>query len=73
MVSSRDSATMAIQEASVTRPMCKKCGGKLVYEAYPMEDMLVSKCFVCGKIDTYRELTRDQARRLFRKVDRAVA
>lgn len=64
---------MAIQEASVTRPMCKKCGGKLVYEAYPMEDMLVSKCFVCGKIDTYRELTRDQARRLFRKVDRAVA
>ena len=34
-----------------------------------MEDMLVSKCFVCGKIDKYRELTRDEARRLFRRVD----
>lgn len=53
----------------MVRPNCKKCGGKLVYEAYPMEDMLVSKCFVCGKIDAYRELTREQARRLYRRVD----
>jgi hypothetical protein len=59
----------AIEEAPVTRPSCKKCGGKLVYESYPLEDMLVSKCFVCGKIDAYRELTREQARRLFRRVD----
>ena len=52
---------------------CKKCGGKLVYESYPLEDMLVSKCFVCGKIDAYRELTRDEARRLFRRVDAPVS
>jgi hypothetical protein len=57
----------------VTRPNCKKCGGRLVYESYPLEDMLVSKCFVCGKIDSYRELTRDEARRLFRRVDAPVA
>jgi hypothetical protein len=49
-----------------------KCGGRLVYESYPMEDMLVSKCFVCGKIDAYRELTREEARTLFRRVDRPV-
>lgn len=55
----------------MTRPSCKKCGGKLVYESYPLEDMLVSKCFVCGKIDSYRELTREEARRLFRRVDDA--
>ena len=53
----------------MARPTCKKCGGRLVYETYPMEDMLVSKCWVCGKIDGYRELTRDQAKRLFRRVD----
>ncbi len=57
----------------MTRPNCKKCGGRLVYESYPLEDMLVSKCFVCGKIDSYRELTRDEARRLFRRVDAPVA
>jgi hypothetical protein len=34
-----------------------------------MEEMLVSKCFVCGKIDSYRELNREEARRLFRRVD----
>jgi hypothetical protein len=55
----------------MTRPTCKKCSGRLVYESYPLEDMLVSKCFVCGKIDTYRELTRDEARRIFRRVDRS--
>lgn len=38
-----------------------------------MEEMLVMKCFVCGKIDNYRELTREQARRLYRRVDRPVA
>jgi hypothetical protein len=59
----------ATEEALVNRPCCKKCGGRLVYESYPLEDMLVSKCFVCGKIDKYRELTRDEARRLFRRVD----
>lgn len=57
----------------MTRPVCKKCGGKLVYETYPLEDMLVSKCFACGKIDSYRELTREQSRRLFRRVDQPVA
>ena len=57
----------------MTRPTCKKCGGKLVYESYPLEDMLVSKCFVCGKIDSYRELTRAEARNLFRRVDTAAA
>jgi hypothetical protein len=36
-----------------------------------MEDMLVRKCWVCGKIDGYRELTREEARRLFRRVDQA--
>jgi hypothetical protein len=64
---------LAIEEAVVTRPCCKKCGGKLVYESYPLEDILVSKCFVCGKIDKYRELTREEARRLFRRVDRSPA
>ena len=53
----------------MTRLSCTKCGGKLVYESYPAEDMLVLKCFACGKIDGYRELTREQARRLFRTVD----
>lgn len=43
----------------------------MMYEAYPAEDMLVSKCFVCGKIDSYRELTREQARTMFRRVDAA--
>ena len=55
----------------MTRPTCKKCGGRLVFESYPMEDMLVRKCWVCGKIDGYRELTREEARRLFRRVDQA--
>lgn len=59
----------ASEEEEVTRPVCKKCGGKLVYESYHMEEMLVMKCFVCGKIDSYRELTREQSRRLFRRVD----
>jgi hypothetical protein len=40
-----------------------------VYERYPLEEMLVSKCFVCGKIASYRELNREEARRLFRRVD----
>lgn len=53
----------------MTRPNCAKCGGKLVYEAYPLEDMLVSKCFVCGKIASYRELSREESRTLFRRVD----
>lgn len=53
----------------MNRPKCGKCGGKLVLESYPMEEMLVSKCFVCGKIDNYRELTREESRRLFRRVD----
>ncbi len=53
----------------MVRPVCSKCGGRIVYEAYPSEDMLVSKCFVCGKIDNYRELTREQARAMFRRVD----
>ncbi len=57
----------------MNRPSCSKCGGRLVYESYPMEDMLVSKCFVCGKIDAYWELTREQARKLFRRIDRPVA
>jgi hypothetical protein len=35
--------------------------------------MLVHKCFVCGKIDSYRELTRDEAKRLFRRVDHVAA
>ena len=51
------------------RPSCKKCGGRLVYERYTLEEMLVGKCFVCGKIDSYRELNREEARRLFRRVD----
>ncbi len=55
----------------MTRPKCSKCGGRMMYEAYPMEDMLVSKCFVCGKIDSYRELTRAQVRTMFRRVDTA--
>jgi hypothetical protein len=37
-----------------------------------MEDMLVMKCFVCGKIDSYRELTREQVRRVFHGRDRMV-
>ena len=53
----------------MTHPKCSKCGGKVVYESYPMEEMLVGKCFVCGKIDSYRELTREQSRRLFRRID----
>jgi hypothetical protein len=57
----------------VVRPVCSKCGGKLVYESYPIEEMLVMKCFVCGKIDSYRELSREESRRLFRRVDSPVA
>jgi hypothetical protein len=56
----------------VARPVCNKCGGKLVYESYPLEEMLVMKCFVCGKIDSYRELSREESRRLYRRVDRPV-
>lgn len=54
----------------MARPVCSKCGGKLVYESYPLEEMLVMKCFVCGKIDSYRELSREESRQLFRRVDR---
>lgn len=43
-----------------------------MYEAYPLEEMLVRKCFVCGKIASYRELSREESRQLFRKVDRPV-
>lgn len=57
----------------MTRPVCKKCGGKLIYESYPMEEMLAVKCFACGKIDSYRELTREESRKLFRRVDSPVA
>jgi len=53
----------------VQRPSCKKCGGRLVYERYPLEEMLVNKCWVCGKIDSYRELNREEAKRLFRRID----
>ena len=53
----------------MTQATCKKCGGKLVFESYPLEDMLAKKCFVCGKIDSYRELTREESRRLFRRID----
>jgi hypothetical protein len=53
----------------VNRPKCPKCGGKLVFEAYPLEEMLVHKCFMCGKIDFYRELSREEARRMYRRVD----
>jgi hypothetical protein len=73
MVDLQDRSDQAYEEAPVNRPPCKKCGGRLVYESYPMEDLLVSKCFVCGKIDAYRELSRDQARKLFRRVDQTVA
>jgi hypothetical protein len=38
-----------------------------------MEEMLAMKCFTCGKIDSYRELTREESRTLFRRVDRPVA
>jgi hypothetical protein len=31
--------------------------------------MLVMKCFMCGKIDSYRELSREESRQLFRRVD----
>jgi hypothetical protein len=34
-----------------------------------MEEMLAVKCFACGKIDSYRELTREESRKLFRRVD----
>lgn len=37
-----------------------------------MEEMLVSKCFTCGKIDSYRELNRQEAKNLYRRVDRPV-
>jgi hypothetical protein len=57
----------------VTLSKCSKCGGKLVYESYPAEEMLVVKCFMCGKIDGYRELSREESRKLFRKVDRVPA
>lgn len=57
----------------MARPVCSKCGGKLVYESYPLEEMLVMKCFVCGKIDSYKELSREESRQLFRRVDRPVA
>ena len=57
------------REVPVSQSNCRKCGGKLVLESYPMEEMLVSKCFVCGKIDRYRELSREESRRLFRRVD----
>jgi len=56
----------------VVRPSCKKCGGRLVYERYPLEEMLVRKCWVCGKIDSYRELNREEARTLFRRIDEPV-
>ena len=61
------------EEEVLARPVCSKCGGKLVYESYPMEEMLVMKCFVCGKIDSYRELTREESRQLFRRVDQPAA
>lgn len=67
-----DQATRQPEEVPVTRPNCAKCGGRLVYESYPAEDMLVSKCFVCGKIASYRDLTREESRRLFRRVDQRV-
>lgn len=38
-----------------------------------MEDMLVTKCFVCGRIDSYRELSRAEAKRLFRTIDSTAA
>lgn len=57
----------------MNRPRCSKCGGKLILEAYPQEDMLVTKCFVCGKIESYRELSRAEARNMYRRVDRSVA
>ena len=53
----------------MAKTYCSKCGGKLVYESYPAEEMLARKCFVCGKIDSYLELTRAQSKRLFRPVD----
>lgn len=54
----------------MTQSRCKKCGGRLVVESYPLEEMLVNKCFTCGKIDGYRELTRQEAKTIFRRVDR---
>ncbi|GAC1329339.1 MAG: hypothetical protein NVS2B16_08750 [Chloroflexota bacterium] len=56
----------------MNRPKCGKCGGKLVLESYPMEEMLVRKCFVCGKIDNYRELSREESRQLYRRVDQPI-
>lgn len=53
----------------MNRPCCAKCGGRLVIESYPAEDMLANKCFVCGKIASYRELSREESRRLFKRVD----
>lgn len=29
------------------------------------------KCFMCGRIDSYRELSREESRQLFRRVDHA--
>lgn len=52
------------------RPTCPKCGGRLVIESYPAEDMLAQKCFMCGRIAGYRHLSREESRRLFRPVDR---
>lgn len=57
----------------MVRPKCSKCGGKLVSEAYPLEDMLVKKCFVCGKIESYHEMSREESRRLFSGADRSKA
>lgn len=54
----------------MSRPTCLKCGGKLVIESYPAEELLAQKCFSCGRIAGYRELTREESRRLFRPVDR---
>ncbi len=68
-----DHATRRPEEDPLKRPCCAKCGGKLVCEAYPLEDMLVSKCFVCGKIAAYRELSREESRRLYRRVDQPAA
>ncbi len=53
----------------MSRPTCPKCGGKLVIESYPAEDMLARKCFMCGRIAGYRQLSREESRRLFRPID----
>ena len=72
-MSKRSLVLRRLRRFPLSRPICKKCGGRLVYESYPAEDMLVSKCFVCGKIDNYRELSRAESRELFRRVDQRVA